>query len=400
MTVYTIDNGQGSRIHALVIGIGVYPYCGRKVPWEAPPQSLLRSLDELTCAPLSAVHVARWLIDADWSKSNVKLGTVDVLLSSESAVHWPTDPALPRPERAIYDNVRAAWIRWVASCNQAKDNIGLLYFCGHGWGSARKYLLPEDFAEDIDHWKDRLIDFTKTRKSMRACKALTQCFFLDTCSDQPAALGKWEIYGPDLIVDNPDAERLSLANRETRVHNPVFTPTPPGFASTVNPGEVTPFAAALVKTLNGLGATAEGASWEVLSANLPGKFSDVLRWDWPALSAGDDLYVEPADSGRLTVLRRLPEAPLVPFRLDCTSESARASADWKLQCRLTQATHLRGPGRTDKWESEAKASSYDLTVKFEDGVHETLIQPGKNIIPAKYEESLEIKRLTPQPKDR
>lgn len=33
MTVYRFDDGPGSRVHALVVGVGVYPYCGRTVPW-------------------------------------------------------------------------------------------------------------------------------------------------------------------------------------------------------------------------------------------------------------------------------------------------------------------------------------------------------------------------------
>lgn len=344
------------------------------------------------------MHVARWLIGADWSKSDVKLGTVDVLLSPERAMPWPTDPALPQPERAVYDNVRSAWKRWVANCDRDKDNIALLYFCGHGWGgSAQKYLLVEDLAEDLDHWKDRLIDFTKTRRSMRACRALTQCFFLDTCSDQPADLGDWDIYGPDLIADNPKRSRLSLESPDTRVHNPVFTPTPPGFASHVEPYEVTPFAAALVRTLNGLGATEEGRGrpWEIRNTKLPGSFREVLRWYWPALSAGDDLSVEIPDSSRATVLRRLPDAPIVPFRLDCPPASPLASADWELHCRLTDATHPREPGQSDKWDSETKASSYDLTVRFSDGEREPLTLPGMSIIPPNYEDKLEIDRLIP-----
>ncbi|MFH9712856.1 caspase family protein [Streptomyces luteogriseus] len=401
MTVYKFDDGSASRIHALVIGVGVYPYCGSAVPWTAPPKTLLRSLGELTCAPLSAVHVAQWLIEADWSKSDVKLGTVDVLLSPEREVPWPTDPALLKPERAVYGNVRSAWKRWVARCDQDKDNIALLYFCGHGWGSTQKYLIVEDFAEDIGQWKDRLIDFTHTRKSMRgACKALTQCFFLDTCSDEPSDLNDWKLYGPNLIDEDPKAEALSLANRDKRVYNPVFAPTPPGFASVVEPQKVTPFAAALVKTLNGLGATIEGNAWEVRNTYLPGRFAEVLRWYWPAHSPGDDLYVQPADSGRITVLRRLPDAPSVPFRLDCTPESARVSAGWQLLCRLTDAMRSHGPGQTDMWEDETKASSYDLTVRFDDEEYETLIHPGKSIIPPKYEEKLQINRRTPQPKGR
>lgn len=290
MTVYTIDGGRGSRIHALVVGVGAYPHCGSAVSEEASPWSLLHSVDEvLTCAPLSATHVARWLIEADWSKSDVKLGTVDVLLSSKFAVHWPKDLPHPVPEQAVYDNVRAAWRRWVASCDQAEDNIALLYFCGHGWGGdAQRYLLVEDLAEDIVDWKTRLIDFTRTRRSMRACKALTQCFFLDTCSDQPDELGDWacDLSAPDLIADAPQAARRTQERLDTRVHNPVFTPTPRGFPSNVDPGNVTPFADALVRTLDGLGADTAGASWVVRTTELRGRFADVLRWYWPTPPPG------------------------------------------------------------------------------------------------------------------
>ncbi|WP_331768916.1 caspase family protein (plasmid) [Embleya sp. NBC_00888] len=397
--MYTIDGGRGSRIHALVVGVGAYPHCGSAVSEEASPWSLLHSVDEvLTCAPLSATHVARWLIEADWSKSDVKLGTVDVLLSSKFAVHWPKDLPHPVPEQAVYDNVRAAWRRWVASCDQAEDNIALLYFCGHGWGGdAQRYLLVEDLAEDIVDWKTRLIDFTRTRRSMRACKALTQCFFLDTCSDQPDELGDWacDLSAPDLIADAPQAARRTQERLDTRVHNPVFTPTPRGFPSNVDPGNVTPFADALVRTLDGLGADTAGASWVVRTTELRGRFADVLRWYWPTPPSGDALSGELPDSGRDTVLRRLSKAPKVPFRLDCHPGSARSHAKWELQCHQTSSTYSHGPGRTDKWDSETRASAYELTVRFDDGVHETLTQPGKIIYPPSHDETVEIDLLTP-----
>ncbi|WP_019064602.1 caspase family protein [Streptomyces prunicolor] len=383
MTVYRIDDGPDPRIHALVIGVGEYPNCGDKARPGTPPYSLLRPLRrELTCAPLSAMHVARWLIEADWSASAVKLGTVDVLLSPDCTVPWWNEPMRSRPKRAVYANVKEAWQRWVNTCDQHSGNIALLYFCGHGWGGGQKYLLVEDLAEDIANWQDRVIDFNRTRQSMRACRALTQCFFLDTCSNDPTDLAPWDIRPPHLIDDNqPEAESRQL-DRETRANNPIYTPTPKGFGSRVQASKVTPFADALVRTLNGLGATHEGAHWEVRTRVLYSKFADVLDFFSPGVLAGNDLAPPRSDFGRDTVLRRCPAPPMVPFRLDCSPASALPRAHWELRCLQTGAQHFHGP-EPRKWEGKTPASAYDITVDCKDGIHK-LTQPGRTITPARF----------------
>ncbi|MFD9123558.1 hypothetical protein [Kitasatospora sp. NPDC059571] len=393
MTVYTIDDGPGPHVHALVIGVGAYQNCGRGVPRSAPKEarSLLGELDTpLTCAPLSAAHVADWLLTADWDKSDAKLGTVDVLLSSDSDAVWPTDPGLVVPRRAVYNNVRAAWRRWVDVCDTDDRNIALLYFCGHGWGGAQTYLLVEDFAAVVDEWENHVIDFNQTRLDMRACRALTQYFFLDTCSNEPYDLGRRKIRPHNLIVPDQHKTDLRMAHPDTWPNNPVLKPTPNRIESRVQPDEITPFARALVKTFDGLGARERDDAWEIRSRYLVSQMSDVLDWYWPDLHASD--YLDPwrGESNRDTLLRRCPGIPLVPFRLGCTPDSIRSSAHWELRCHRTGERHRYGP---DRWEAETLASAYDIKVDCRDGIHREEIRTGIPIEPAGRSVTIRVERL-------
>ncbi len=380
MTVHEIKGVSDPCIHALVIGVGTYQNCGKAAPLRASGRRLLKELETpLPCAPLSAVHVARWLIEAGWDASTVKLGTIEVLLSSDSPSPWPAD--LPRldPKPALYDNVRTAWQGWVDRCNGDPGNIALLYFCGHGWGGSQHYLLVEDFAAEISTWPDRVIDFNRTRDAMLTCNALTQCFFLDVCSNEPAELGSQRINPHNLIDENPDEAVLRKRRKATTPNNPVLRPAPNGFASRVPPGEPTPYAQALVKTLNGLGATfGTDNAWEIRTRSLPVMMAEVLDWFWPEL--GDDLNPTAGDCARNTVLRHCPDIPMVPFRLDCHPHSARPSADWELECLQTGVRHPRPePG---VWEAETEASSYRITANWNHGTQKTVTLEGVPILPA------------------
>ncbi|MCG6492932.1 hypothetical protein [Kitasatospora sp. A2-31] len=395
MTAHMITGVSDPCIHALVIGVGVYQNCGRSTPQGAPGRKLLKELGSpLTCAPLSAIHVARRLMEMDWTASTVKLGTIEVLLSSDSADCWPADLPQPSPKRALYDNVRTAWREWVDRCDQHPGNIALLYFCGHGWGGS--YLLVEDFAAQINQWQRHVIDFNRTRQSMQTCNALTQHFFLDICSNEPDELPAMEIRPEDLLDDNRQEARRRLKRRETTPNNLVLRPTPNGFKSEVPARRVTRFADALMKTLDGLGATSKNNTWEIRSRDLPPRMAEVLDWFWPHLGAGDDLTQTPGDYGRDTLLRRCPGNPMVPFRLECRPHSARSDADWELECLLSNALHPQPqPG---VWEAETEASSYRITANWNDGIHEPVTLKAVSIEPANTTASIEFDALPSNPK--
>ncbi|MEV6977443.1 hypothetical protein [Kitasatospora sp. NPDC093806] len=399
MTVHRIEGASDPSIHALVIGVGVYRNCGRTAPLGALKRKLLTDLKTpLTCAPISAAYVAHRLIKADWSTSPVKLGSVDVLLSVDPATPWPDDLPRPASEPAVYDNVKGAWRAWVDRCNRNPDNIALLYFCGHGWGGMQHYLLVEDFAEKVDQWPYRMIDFNRTRLSMQTCDALTQCFLLDICSNEPDGLAALRIQPPDLIVDNREEAELRMQDEERMPNNLVLKPTPNGYANIVRPGKVTPFADAFVKTLDGLGAIEENGFWDVRSRYLELKMREVLDWFWPDLRGGKRLHLTPGEYGHDTVLRRFQDAPMVPFRLVCDPDTARSSAHWELECLKTDARHQQpGPG---VWEAETEASSYNITVNWNDGVHDPVKLRAVSIKPANATAPIIFKDRTPETEGR
>ncbi|MFI9261354.1 hypothetical protein ACIGT4_27150 [Streptomyces sioyaensis] len=374
MTTYTVNAKPGPRIHALVIGVGNYLYGGTHYPAGSQLAGLLRPITELTCAPLSAKHVAGSLFEADWTASPIKLGTVELLLSPTTPVLWSADGGATAPERALFSEVRAAGHRWFEKCNSSEDNIALLYFCGHGWGSLRRYLLVEDFGEKRDEWDEHLIDFTKTRTAMLGCRARTQCFFLDTCSVDPDQLAGQTI-SAKAMVPNP----LKESDPYMSIDNPIFSSSRPSLHVEAQEREVTPFAAAIVRTLNGLGAAQYGDNWEITTGNLPTRLGEVMAWYGPP-EAANEFYPVPGDAWRWTMMRRLPKAPLVPFKLGCLPRSALGSAEWELRCLESNKEFRRAP-LCRVWSDEVPASAYRLTVTFPDNSHESVTQPSRVIHP-------------------
>ncbi|MEW2121776.1 hypothetical protein AB0945_42995 [Streptomyces sp. NPDC005474] len=394
MTTYTVNGGPGPRLHALVIGVGSYQYGGKAASWGTPLDSLLRELTDLTCAPLSAKYVARWLLEADWSTGPVKLGTVEIVLSPRTAVPWQADDGSAAPEQALFHNVTTAGERWFAQCDAHEDNIALLYFCGHGWGSSRRFLVMEDFGERPGRWTEHLIDFTETRQAMLACRATTQCFFLDACRVDPSQLAYADVRAPSLVPHEVPRDPIGMVP----IRNPVFSSARPGSAARAEEHEITPFADALVRTLDGLGAVQRGADWEITTSRLPEALRDVIQWFGPAYAA-DGFHPDFGDRWDSTVLRRLSQAPLVPFKLSCLPRSALSSANWMLQCLQSRQTLRRTP-ESKEWQSDAPASSYRLVVTFPDRSHHRVTQHARVIQPPTFEDVVSVTHSPPQRKGR
>ena len=387
MTSYVVDTDTGPRIHAFVVGVGSYPYGGKAAGRGTRWSGVLRGITDLTCATLSAQHVARCLLEADWADSAVKLGTVEILVSPPAAVPWLAAYGPDTPERASFSNVSAAGHRWFRQCGA--EDVALFYFCGHGWGGVQKYLLPDDFGEDPEHWDDHLINFNSTHADMIDCSAATQCFFLDTCSVDPA---RTTAVSAKSMVPHPYEEEEDRSSHK-RIHNPVFSSSAPGLTTEVDEGKVTPLADALVRTLDGLGAVQDGNQWLITTKQLPNAIEDVMRW-YGHTDAADTFYPTPGDlPGKRTGLRRLTQPPMVPFKLGCRPRSALGSAEWKLCCLQNGAPFTRRHEPAE-WCDQAPASSYRLEVTFPDNSHVPVTEPARVIHPPTLTYDVPVRAIT------
>lgn len=389
MTPIVVDGGEGARVHVLIIGVGEYPAC-RSGRHKGTVGSLLRGISTLTCAPLSARRVAEWFLNADWTGSSVPLGTVDVLISppGKALKHAAAPGGEITPARATFENVQAAWRSWTERCATSAENIALLYFCGHGWGGQQKYLLVEDFGDGAV-WSDKLIDFTATATAMSGCRALTQCFFLDSCSSTPqelvgANLAARSLVGDDLMNDIRAGKGVGYLPDSL-----VVASSAPWATASASPGQPTQFAESLVRTLEGLGACREGLGpWQIQADYIVARMRAVLKWEG---KGGECCQL--GHLSRATVIRTVNGAPSVPFLVACKPDAALRRAHWRLQCPQTGQGRDRTPSAT-KWRDETDAEIYDLSVTFPDGTFESQSMRA-SIFPPWFECTLDVDGAAP-----
>ncbi|MEM7711241.1 MAG: caspase family protein [Pseudomonadota bacterium] len=180
MSLFFDSQSNAPRTHALVIGVGGYPFLpGGATPTSGSLEQVGR-LNQLTSPPRSALAVAEFLKTkhAQWLPP---VGSVDVLISRA-----PGDSvSIPNGVKAdaTIDRIRESYGEWRVRCNSDENNLALFYFCGHGLQEDEQYLLAQDFGQDsLNPWLGAFA-FESTMLAMHRCRARTQCFFIDACRE-------------------------------------------------------------------------------------------------------------------------------------------------------------------------------------------------------------------------
>ncbi|MET7400421.1 caspase family protein [Dactylosporangium sp. NPDC005572] len=279
-------------------------------------------------------------------------------------------------DAAVFHEFKAAFRRWYSRCHADPDNIALFFFCGHGWDRDGQLLLLEDVGKDPHAVFEHCVELSEVRALMQHCRARTQLYFVDACRQMPS--GFFQLVATALpLMDRPERVTLPLAPLDA----PVYFSTAKRFDVENDVGAVTPFTAAVLRTLDGLGAHRNGANqWTIATDRFGPHLRDVMAWDYPEADRWAFLTVEGEQSGA-SVLRTLDGPPRVPFRLTCSPAGALAAAAAKLrhvrpspEPPLSVAADGRG---------EVIAGVYQLHLEFptgtfrEESVFEEVLPPNK-----------------------
>ncbi len=132
--------------HVMIIGVGRYKF------GKGPGASLVAGdLPQLTSPPISARAVSDWFIK-EFQNRQKPLVSVSLLLSEDEPHSYapprPAGAAPVIPPEATFDKVEAAAKNWTGRLASHKDNLAVLYFCGHGASLGQEAaLLLSDFGE-------------------------------------------------------------------------------------------------------------------------------------------------------------------------------------------------------------------------------------------------------------
>lgn len=347
---------NGPLTHALVIGVGKYPYLldGDRYD-DLLAARVTMGLGQLDSPPISAEAFANWLLD-EYASPTAELGSLEVLLSPGIFQRPDASGALVQSvERATMQNIKAAFDRWERRCHADSGNVAVFYFCGHGLQCEVLLLLAEDFGANVNRPWENCIDFDTTWYGMGECRAATQCYFLDCCRETPIELLK-------AFTARTEALKTATGLAVSPRNAPVFKAAAVGQRAHGPVGDVSYFTQGLLRCLREVGAHRfDGNKWIVTTDSLETAMKYALaRTRLPdgrrCLCEVDGTTVSLVD------FHELPGDATVMTEIGCMPPQATADAEFEV-ANAAGPVQWR-PRDPAPWEVDIAAGTYDLHARF------------------------------------
>ncbi|HUF50128.1 MAG TPA: caspase family protein [Longimicrobiales bacterium] len=345
------DTTNARSAHALVIGIGAYPWL---IGGDQPTFAQHGGMDQLTSAPASARAFASWFL-TEFSHPELTDRTLDLLLADAAADTFDGGNGPVQVERATMANVRQAVHRWVARGDADEDSLLLFFFCGHGLGKGKQtVLLMEDFGSLPGPQSLTVaMDFDGFLMGMDQCAARRQCYFVDACRvGTPFALNTLNYFGDPVMV--PAAK---ISNRVRSA--PVFYSAVPGTAAYGRKEQPSFFTASLLNAFKGAGADDNTGTWRVETDILHRGIRVHLKRAVGNTAASGQLSLTDglADS---FALHELKVDPVVPVEVTCNPDMYNSTAQLSVS---GGAAPLQLPAvPTGSWQLDLALGTYRFEV--------------------------------------
>ena len=349
--------GEGPQLHALIIGIDHYPHLGLAGAIERE----LPLLSNLSSPTVSARALARWLVGHQEWLSDMKLGSVDLVVAPV-----PADGAAVASGPGSLPVIMTAFNNWFGRCNTNVDNVALFYFCGHGLQKDALLLLPEDFGEQKYNPWTQMIDFHATYRGMANCAAKTQYFIVDACRE-------WsEEFVLDLNVRGVALGRSDLRKQGARLAPALYGAAPGLAALSLKAGTVSRLTRAVIDCLGGKAAVRLNGRWHVNVEKLGQAAKEIVEYGNRSLpSVEHHQTVDPTIgefSGQKRTLLVLPDGvhPSTLVEFTCNPGEATKHAKFYHQGIFPKARRRRTIApREGPWSVEVLAGTYDFGATIE-----------------------------------
>lgn len=326
MTLVFDDKSADPGTHALLIGVGDYPFLKDGSAPQAARLPLHMNMGQLSSPPHSLREFANWLTDGAGGFHNPDrpLRSLEMLCSSAAPFTWgkPGEAAAPIA-RADMAAVRKAIGEWKARASLNKDNMALFYFCGHGLQltASENSLLLDDFGSDHGDPMTHAIAFGGMRLGLQSqCAAKYQCHFIDACRSQPTE-AFLDTYGSDSSGQRIVAGALSRDIRD-RVA-PTFFATGLLSAAYGQPGQSSIFMQGMLKCFRGVGSRENADHYAVV----PEAIGEGINKCVESLAFSKvPQYCQPQEAGHLFTLHRIRGDPEVLVKLFTRDETQMPNA--------------------------------------------------------------------------
>ncbi len=346
-----IDSGQPCA-HAIVIGVGDYPYL---VDGSGPLTDKNGGLRQLSSPPESAMTFARWLLDA-FHNPDAPLASLSLLVSDAQARPFE-HPRLGAPvQPAVADSAGtvAALRAWKALGDRNERNLMLFFFCGHGVarGLEGLTLLLRDYGEVSDMPMEGAIDFAAFQRGMAQCAASYQCFFVDACRQVSDIARNTTESGRKVIQDDINRPFASDWNYA------VLYATLEGEAAYGRRDKPSFYTEELIRGLEGTAANNRNADgqWRVSTSDLNAAIHRGLSLRGPRIKNPAVRLVE-------FEFHTPKHPPRVPVTVFCDPHEDTALAE--LSCTSNGVVVDRRDPSPDDWSTELPFGVYDFQARVD-----------------------------------
>lgn len=329
--VFEDKAASGPSTHVLAIGIGSYPHL---VGGEGELARLPARMRQLRSPPTSARAFADWIVGT-FDNPERQLASVELLLDGAEGVYMPparagVAGATVQPGRAVLSGIADAAVRWKARASHP-DDLMIFYFCGHGLSKGGEFaIVAEDYGADEANPLTGLVDVGRFLLGMQDCTAREQCFFIDACRASDESLVDAENYGHPLVQKwRPPTPAIAQC---------VYYSTLGGETAHGRKGWPSYYTQALIRALDGAGASNAGGEWRINSTRLFEAISHLLR----EMSDGATTRVQVPQSGSQVTydLHRVGGVPNLPLLLGVDGHQGAAPPPSVTSLRLLQAGGL------------------------------------------------------------
>lgn len=330
------DLRGGAGTHALICGIGTYPYVHTR------SQSSSRfsfDLPSIPSAVRTAASIYRWLIER-FHNPRAPLATCRLLLTPGGEDPAEVNNDIADAEVPTLDNFLRAAYGWRDDAASHPDGMAICYIAGHGisMGAQDHAILMHDFADGFGSILYKSISTLSLWRGMAPAPdwpdvARTQLYFIDSGrslresfpGSQPT-----EVFDPAIETLE---EQVAL----------VFTASALGATPLGQAEGTTPLGRALLECLSGAAAAPVGeGKWGVTTDRLVRMLPDRVRRDSPEHGVRQDCTV----SGllrRSELIVELAEPPPADVRIEIPASLSAVNSISVLDSELKPVASIKGP---------------------------------------------------------
>lgn len=348
------DNSPGPKMHVLLIGVGGYPFLKGGVSAKEQRFDFAQRIGQLTSPEHSIKAMYETVMNLHQSNAWITpLGSVEVLLSPVGAGNSRFNQQVL--ERATINNIGTAYEGWRERCGTDKENVALLFYCGHGFEQKDHYLLAEDYGENPNNPFLGAFNFSATRIAFDSCAAQTQLFFVDSCRSITS----------DMLTHTIICQPLEIPSQ--MVSNCLYNLTQRAAArnekAQSRPNESSYYTKALIRALEGGLSEKLDDDWIVSTGSLCKDMNLLIEIEKPGEGYKERCHT---DYNSSIALVKHTSPPIVGVSVTCTPDEAHPLASLKCNNQETQAELRRNPDPLP-WNFETQAGIYTISAEFAEG---------------------------------